>query len=135
LGKFSHFGQLFTLGAFFKITEIAQNLGAACFHGTSYVLITTKNSWATYILGDFFKNSSGHPEKEIIFSPDLPPILYTKETFCRPQLNFSYEVKYLVQVGVLPTFLQGAFSQNISAGQCKHSCTSVTRILTVLTTS
>jgi hypothetical protein len=33
---------------------------AAFFQSTSYVLILTKK-WLCYTLGDFFKNSSGHP--------------------------------------------------------------------------
>jgi hypothetical protein len=37
---------------FLKISEVAQIIGETFFHGTSYVLILTKNGLG-YILGDF----------------------------------------------------------------------------------
>jgi hypothetical protein len=37
-------------------------LWAAFFHGFSYALILAQK-WLGYILGDFFKNSSGHPAR------------------------------------------------------------------------
>jgi hypothetical protein len=42
-----------------KITEVAQLLGLF-FQGENKVFIFTKNG-IFYILGDFFKDSSGHP--------------------------------------------------------------------------
>jgi hypothetical protein len=38
---------LFTLGSVLKIREVAQSFGQLFFHGASYVLILTKNGWAT----------------------------------------------------------------------------------------
>jgi hypothetical protein len=46
-----------------RITEAAQNFGLLLFRlPVRYVLISTKE-WLGYVLGDFFKNSSGHTVK------------------------------------------------------------------------
>jgi hypothetical protein len=49
------------LGGFSKITELAQIFGLLFPQRSSYVFILAKNGLG-YILGDFFTNSSGHPE-------------------------------------------------------------------------
>jgi hypothetical protein len=48
-------------GQWFEIYIISANFWATFLCDTSYVLILTKNGLG-YILGDFFKNSSGHPD-------------------------------------------------------------------------
>jgi hypothetical protein len=61
LGEFSPIGSLFTLGSFVKITEVAPII-ALLFNGKIYVLIISKTELGD-ILGDFFTNASGHPER------------------------------------------------------------------------
>jgi hypothetical protein len=46
-----------------KITEVAPMIWATFFNGNSSVLIITKNG-LDYILGDFFTNASGHPDRD-----------------------------------------------------------------------
>jgi hypothetical protein len=60
LGEFSPIGRLFSLGSSSKNCKSIPNILAAIFCGKHYVSILTKNVLG-YILGDFFKNSSGHP--------------------------------------------------------------------------
>jgi hypothetical protein len=56
------FGKLFSLGSFLKIMYMSSAyFWATLFHGKCYALILTKNG-LSYILGDVFTNSSGHPE-------------------------------------------------------------------------
>jgi hypothetical protein len=45
------------LGQWFENYRSSAHFWATFFHGTSYVLIVAKS----YILGDFFTSSSGHP--------------------------------------------------------------------------
>jgi hypothetical protein len=52
-------GDLFSLGSFFKITELAEIFDLLFFHGKSSVLSLTNNGLG-YILGEFYTNSSGH---------------------------------------------------------------------------
>jgi hypothetical protein len=53
---------LLTLGSFLKITKVALHIfGDTFFLSKSYVLIL-KKGWLAIKLGDFFTNSSGHPE-------------------------------------------------------------------------
>jgi hypothetical protein len=62
LGEFSPIGRLFTFGQWFENNISGANLWDTFFHGTSYLMILTKNGWAMYILGVFFINASGHPD-------------------------------------------------------------------------
>jgi hypothetical protein len=65
LGEFLPNGPMFIFGSFLKIKKSSKNNWAICFQSKSYVLIMAKNGLG-YILGDFFKNSSGHhPHKKI----------------------------------------------------------------------
>jgi hypothetical protein len=52
IGRIFVLWSLFTLGSFFKSTEVAQILGLLFSRRKSYVLISTKNPWG-YILGNF----------------------------------------------------------------------------------
>jgi hypothetical protein len=60
-GEFSPImaGGFFGGGQFFGNFRSSTTSWAAFVHGTSYVLIVTKNGLG-YILGDFFINASGH---------------------------------------------------------------------------
>jgi hypothetical protein len=51
---------LFSLGRFYKITEVCGANSWAFLSGTSYILILTENGLG-YTLDDFISNSSGHP--------------------------------------------------------------------------
>jgi hypothetical protein len=42
IGRIFAYWAIVYFGRVLKITEVAQNLGATCFHGTSYALILTK---------------------------------------------------------------------------------------------
>jgi hypothetical protein len=55
LDEFLPIGRLFTLGNFLKITKVANIFGLPF-----STLIWAKNGLG-YALGDFFKNTSGHP--------------------------------------------------------------------------
>jgi hypothetical protein len=60
-------GRSLTLGSVLKMTEVAKkNFGLPVFHGTSYICINLdKKSFFNIlgdILGNFFKDSSGHPD-------------------------------------------------------------------------
>jgi hypothetical protein len=59
LDEFSHYGKLFTLGRFSKVTEVAQHIGPLFFHETSYVLILTKKRVWLCTLSAIF--SQTHP--------------------------------------------------------------------------
>jgi hypothetical protein len=61
VGRNFAFGRLFTLDTFLKISKIGQNFRATFFHEMSCVLILTKKNGLGNILGESFKNSSGHP--------------------------------------------------------------------------
>jgi hypothetical protein len=64
LGEFSpKFAQclIANFGKWFENYKSSAHLWGTFSHGTSYVLILTKNGLG-YILGDFFTNSSGHPD-------------------------------------------------------------------------
>jgi hypothetical protein len=61
VGEFSPIGRLFSLGNFMKITEVAQIFSYFMPRQQNYVLIVTKTG-SGCILGDFFTNSSGHPD-------------------------------------------------------------------------
>jgi hypothetical protein len=45
LGGFSKIGHLFSLGRFYKITEVAKNLGLRCFRSKILELLLTKNGF------------------------------------------------------------------------------------------
>jgi hypothetical protein len=66
-GQCDHIGRIFAQWAivyfrqFLKITEVAQKFWATLFQSADNVLILTKHGLGN-ILGDFFTNSSGHPE-------------------------------------------------------------------------
>jgi hypothetical protein len=65
LGDFLPLGQVIALEVFSKITEVAHIL-LLLFYKVKVVYISflTKNGLG-YILGNFFTNSSGHPEHEL----------------------------------------------------------------------
>jgi hypothetical protein len=54
---------LITWVSFSKIKEAAQVLGATFYHGKICVSTNFDKKWVSYILGDFFTNSSGHSVK------------------------------------------------------------------------
>jgi hypothetical protein len=56
---------LFSLGSGLKIYKSSRNSLATFFHGTSYVLMLTKNELGN-ILGNIFKNSFGHPARCVV---------------------------------------------------------------------
>jgi hypothetical protein len=58
LGEFSPIWRSFSLGSFFENCKSSTNSWATFVHGTSYAL----NRLGYYILGDFFTNSSSHPD-------------------------------------------------------------------------
>jgi hypothetical protein len=62
--NFRPWGDCLCRAAFFtkKITEVAQVFWSPPFQSKSYVLILTKPDLAIHSLGDFFTNSSGHPD-------------------------------------------------------------------------
>jgi hypothetical protein len=66
LGNISPFEWLLSLRSSEKIKEVHSHIfGRIFYHGNNYVLILTKTVLG-YILGDFFTNSSGHPEQDWI---------------------------------------------------------------------
>jgi hypothetical protein len=60
LGEFSPIGRLFSLGIFFENYKRA-NILVYFFRGLNFELILAQNGLG-YILGEFFTNSSGHPD-------------------------------------------------------------------------
>jgi hypothetical protein len=61
LCEFSPVGRVFTLGSFLKITEVAQILGQL-FYTWQNVCSNFDKNVLGHIFGDFFTNSSGHPD-------------------------------------------------------------------------
>jgi hypothetical protein len=47
-GEFSPIGRLFSLGSFWKITEVATKMRATFFHVKMYALMLTKMGWAAF---------------------------------------------------------------------------------------
>jgi hypothetical protein len=64
LGEFSPLGQQLSLGSFMKIAEKSKVFLARFWRRKSCVLILTKSELG-YTLGDFFANSSGHPDRNL----------------------------------------------------------------------
>jgi hypothetical protein len=68
LGEFSTIGRSFTVGSFLLITYICgQNCYSPFFHGES-ITWTKKCVSAVHILGDLFKNESGHPGVDVMIT-------------------------------------------------------------------
>jgi hypothetical protein len=63
LDDFSPIGQWLTFEGFLKNTKVAQKTWTNFHSGNSSVLILTRNGLG-YILGDFFTNSSGRPDRQ-----------------------------------------------------------------------
>jgi hypothetical protein len=64
-------------------------------------------------------------KKAKFVSADFPPILWTKERFCRPLKNRSVQVNYIVHRGWrLANFLLGVFQKIKMQDQRKHTCSS-----------
>jgi hypothetical protein len=61
VGEFSPVGRLFSFEQTLKITDVDQNCWATVFREKSYALVLTNNGFGQH-LGDFFANSSGHPD-------------------------------------------------------------------------
>jgi hypothetical protein len=51
------------LGSFFKVTEVTQILRATFIYCRGYELILAENG-SGFILGNYFENSSGHPDPQ-----------------------------------------------------------------------
>jgi hypothetical protein len=51
------------MASFFVNDKNSRNIGATLSRGKRYAFISTKK-WLDHILGDFFTNSSGHPDAE-----------------------------------------------------------------------
>jgi hypothetical protein len=64
LGENSPKGWLFTMVSCSKIRKVATKFVLLFFKCKSYILTLTKNGLG-YILGDFFPNSSGHPDRHV----------------------------------------------------------------------
>jgi hypothetical protein len=62
LGEFSTIGRLFALGSCLKMTEVAQILGLLVSSQQVTESFFSKNRLG-HILGAFFINSSGHPDR------------------------------------------------------------------------
>jgi hypothetical protein len=58
---FAHWGD-WLLYTFFDKYKSSSQFWATFVHGKGYAVILTKNGLG-HILGDFFKNSSGHPDR------------------------------------------------------------------------
>jgi hypothetical protein len=58
------------MGSFFENDRSKANSLSTFFHDTNYVLFFVKNVFG-YRLGDFFANSSGHPDCIEVFTADI----------------------------------------------------------------
>jgi hypothetical protein len=69
LGEFSPFGRHFILGSFLKISQVAQIFRQHFAH--SNLCINVDKNGLSYILGEFFTISSGHPGAKL--TPKISP--------------------------------------------------------------
>jgi hypothetical protein len=70
LGEFSPIAQLFSLGSFFKKRLKQPKLFWLLFVHSKKIHFYFEENGLCFTLGDFFKNSSGHPELKSLFDRD-----------------------------------------------------------------
>jgi hypothetical protein len=87
LGEFSPNGVVVYFWQFFLITEAARHFELLFFHDISGAYFLTKNGFG-YILGHFFTNSSGHPDRRL--PTYLPTCLPTYVLFERIHSAVAY---------------------------------------------